>query len=107
MMSDDSGYFKLASAIVASGMEDYYESGKKAVAMAIDFLKEMDFESKERKLKTFQGYVREIWESIDFFHSGWFAMLTEADGPTIHSMLKRKVNEYGRERILELSKKTV
>ena len=51
-MCDDSGYYKLASAIVASGMEDYYESGKKAVTMAIEFLEEMDFENKERKLKT-------------------------------------------------------
>ena len=98
------GYKRLASAIAASGMEDYYEGAKACIDLAIRYLSLPDSGEDSAKLvRNFQRAWSRMKEAEEFLYSDWFSLLSDAEGSEMHKLLKKKAVEYGNKRISEFT----
>lgn len=95
------GYQRLASAIVASGINDYYKAGKKAVECIHLYLSASSSSKKRLYMDSFEKEYRVLVESKSFLLSGYFSILTDLNGPVIHEKLNRRIGEYANERFLK------
>lgn len=95
------GYQRLASAIVAQGIEDYYKSGIKALLFIHQYLSATVPNKKDHTLKQFEQEYLMVKECENFLLSGYFTLLTDLDGPTLYKKLNKRISEYGNERIFK------
>lgn len=100
-------YAKLASAIVAKGIEDYYKSAKKMVESAITYLVSGRSGKGKRFFDNFAENRRMYQECKSFLLSDWYMQLAVTDGETVKERLDAKVSSYGNERILRETNKAI
>ena len=66
-------YVELASAIVEQAAKDYRQARRKLIKSPED-----------------RGARLMVWDCERFFHSGWFAVLTDLDGEVLFIKLKEE-----------------
>lgn len=97
------GYEKLASAIVASGIKEYFEAGKKASQFIYLFLTSNSQKKKTQYLENFEKQYTLILENKEFFFSSRFSIFTDMDAGYIYKKLKERIGEYANERFFKQS----
>ena len=100
-------YQELGSAIVVQQIQDYLNSAKRMVNLSIIYLIGGNVRKEYVLLKQYEASREQYLNSRQFLLSAWCEEMTDANGQAVMEKLDEKVREYGKQRILRATKKTV
>lgn len=90
---EDAAYIRLAAAIIEKAGEDMYRNGKRIKRMKRKLDSVTDFDGRRKILLQLRNVQAEYNDSIEFFLSDYFELMSDMDGAEIVRRIENKIRE--------------